>query len=77
MGKRKLDRMDTWIVADAEHLASKERVRGTRISIALLLGSLAAGMSIEELVDVQMGCSLLLSIPQALLGVVAVRTMPW
>lgn len=40
----------TWIVADSEHLAGKPRVSGTRISIALLLESLAAGMTIAEIV---------------------------
>jgi len=39
-----------WIVADPEHLAGKPRVVGTRISIALLLESLAAGMTIPEIV---------------------------
>ena len=38
--------METWIVADAEHLGGSPRVRGTRISVALILESLAAGMSI-------------------------------
>jgi uncharacterized protein (DUF433 family) len=37
-----------WIVADPEHLAGKPRVAGTRISIAFLLESLAAGMTIPE-----------------------------
>ncbi|HEX9821060.1 MAG TPA: DUF433 domain-containing protein [Methylomirabilota bacterium] len=39
-----------WIVADPEHLAGEPRAAGTRISIALLLESLAAGMTIPELV---------------------------
>jgi uncharacterized protein (DUF433 family) len=39
-----------WIVADPEHLAGKPRVAGTRISIAFLLKSLAAGMTIPEIV---------------------------
>jgi uncharacterized protein (DUF433 family) len=43
--------MDTWIVADPEHLGGSPRVRDTRISVALLLESLAAGMSIAEIVD--------------------------
>ena len=43
--------MDTWIVADPEHLGGSPRVCGTRISVAFLLESLAAGMSIEEIVD--------------------------
>jgi len=43
--------MDKWIVADAEHLGGSPRVRGTRISVALILESLAAGMSIPEIVD--------------------------
>jgi uncharacterized protein (DUF433 family) len=40
-----------WIVADPEHLGGKPRVRGTRISIAFLLEALAAGMSIQEIVE--------------------------
>ena len=43
--------METWIVADPEHLGGSARVRGTRISVALILESLAAGMSIAEIVD--------------------------
>jgi uncharacterized protein (DUF433 family) len=43
--------MNKWIVADAEHLGGSPRVRGTRISVALILESLAAGMSIAEIVD--------------------------
>ena len=43
--------MEIWIVADEEHLGGSPRVRGTRISIALILESLAAGMSIAEIVD--------------------------
>jgi len=39
-----------WIVADPEHLGGKPRVVGTRISVAFLLESLAAGMSISEIV---------------------------
>ena len=38
-----------WIVADPEHLGGKP-VDGTRISIAFLLESLAAGMTIPEIV---------------------------
>jgi uncharacterized protein (DUF433 family) len=43
--------MNKWIVADPEHLGGSARVRGTRISVALVLESLAADMSIEEIVD--------------------------
>jgi uncharacterized protein (DUF433 family) len=43
--------MDNWIVADAEHLGGTPRVRDTRISVALILESLAAGMSIAQIVD--------------------------
>ena len=43
--------METWIVADEEHLGGSLRVRGTRISVTLILESLAAGMSIAEIVD--------------------------
>jgi uncharacterized protein (DUF433 family) len=43
--------MNEWIVADLEHLGGSLRVRGTRISVALILESLAAGMSVAEIVD--------------------------
>jgi uncharacterized protein (DUF433 family) len=43
--------MKNWIVADREHLGGSPRVRGTRISVALILESLAAGMSVAEIVD--------------------------
>ena len=43
--------MNKWIVADAKHLGGSPRVRGTRISMALILESLAAGMSVAEIVD--------------------------
>ena len=49
--KRKLVHMDAWIVADPEHLRGSPRVRGTRISISLILESLAAGMTIAQIVD--------------------------
>ena len=48
---RKLGFMDNWIVADPEHLGGSPRVRGTRISVALILESLAAGMTIAQIVD--------------------------
>jgi|SRR5688572_28306919 uncharacterized protein (DUF433 family) len=50
-GWRKLHIMDKWIVADPEHLGGSPRVPGTRISVALILESLAAGMSIPQIVD--------------------------
>ena len=43
--------MKKWIVADAEHLGGSPRVCGTRISVSLILESLAAGMSVAEIVD--------------------------
>ena len=43
--------MDKWIVSDPEHLGGSPRVRGTRISVALILESLAAGMTTAEIVD--------------------------
>ena len=43
--------MDNWIVTDAEHLGGSPRVRGTRISITLILESFAAGMTIAQIVD--------------------------
>ena len=42
---------ERWIQADPEHLGGKPRVRGTRIAVAFLLESLAAGMSISEIVE--------------------------
>jgi uncharacterized protein (DUF433 family) len=43
--------MNDWIVADQEHLGGNPRVRNTRISVALILESLAAGMTISDIVD--------------------------
>lgn len=43
--------MNEWIVSDLEHLGGSPRVRGTRISISLILESLAAGLSVAEIVD--------------------------
>jgi uncharacterized protein (DUF433 family) len=43
--------MKKWIESDPEHLGGCPRVRDTRISVALILESLAAGMSIAEIVD--------------------------
>ena len=41
--------MNTWIVADPEHLGGAPRARDTRISVALILESLAVGLSVAEL----------------------------
>ena len=43
--------MKSWIVAEKEYLGGAPRVRDTRISVAFLLESLAAGMSISEIVE--------------------------
>jgi uncharacterized protein (DUF433 family) len=43
--------MNKWIVADPEHLGGSPRVRGTRISMALILESFAAGLTLAEIVD--------------------------
>ena len=43
--------MEKWIVADPEHLGGSPRVRNTRISVSLILESLAAGMTLSEIVD--------------------------
>ncbi len=43
--------MKKWTVTDPKHLGGSPRVRGTRISVALILESLAAGMSVAEIVD--------------------------
>jgi uncharacterized protein (DUF433 family) len=43
--------MKNWIVTDLEHLGGSPRVCGTRISVALILESLAAGLSVAEIVD--------------------------
>jgi uncharacterized protein (DUF433 family) len=40
----------TWIVADADHLGGKPRIAGTRISVGMLLETLACGMTIPEIV---------------------------
>ena len=43
--------MKSWIIADKEHLGGAPRVRGTRISVTFLLESLAAGMTISEIIE--------------------------
>jgi len=43
--------MNNWIVANPEHLGGSPRVRDTRISVALILESLAAGTTGAEIVD--------------------------
>ncbi len=43
--------MKNWIVADPEHLGGSPRVRDMRISVALILESLAAGLSVADIVD--------------------------
>jgi uncharacterized protein (DUF433 family) len=43
--------MKTWIVSDPEHLGGNPRVRDTKIPISLVVESIAAGMSIREVVD--------------------------
>jgi len=47
----KLVGMKSWIVADPQHLGGSPRVRDTRISLALILESLAADMSVAQIVD--------------------------
>lgn len=42
---------EKWIVSDKDHLGGKPRVKGTRISIAFLLGCLANGMSVSEILE--------------------------
>ncbi len=43
--------MSKWIVSDATHLGGVPRVRGTRISVALLLENFAAGMTVDEIAE--------------------------
>jgi uncharacterized protein (DUF433 family) len=38
-----------WIVADAKLLGGKLAIRGTRLSVALILESLSNGMSLDEI----------------------------
>jgi len=38
-----------WIVADPQLLGGKLSIRGTRLSVSLILECLAAGMSLEEI----------------------------
>lgn len=39
----------TWIVADPQLLGGKLDIRGTRLSVSLILECLASGMSMEEI----------------------------
>jgi uncharacterized protein (DUF433 family) len=41
----------SWVVADPEHLGGKPRIAGTRISVEMLLESLACGMTIPEIIS--------------------------
>ena len=43
--------MNHWIAADPEHLGGNPRGRDRRISVALILESLAAGMTVPEILD--------------------------
>ena len=43
--------MKKWIVADPEHLGGSPCVCGTHISVSLIRESLAAGLSVPEIVD--------------------------
>jgi uncharacterized protein (DUF433 family) len=43
--------VNSWIVSDPDHLGGARRIRGTRISVALLLELVASGMSVDEIVD--------------------------
>ncbi len=43
--------MKNWIVSDKEHLGGAPRVIGTRISVSFLLESMAAGLTIQEIVE--------------------------
>jgi uncharacterized protein (DUF433 family) len=40
-----------WIVADPQLLGGELAIRGTRLSVSLILECLAAGMSLEEIDD--------------------------
>lgn len=40
--------MDDWIVANPETLGGKPCIRGTRISVELVLENLGGGMSLDE-----------------------------
>ena len=42
--------MKKWMVADPEHLGGSPRVRGPRVSVALILESLVAGLSVTDIV---------------------------
>jgi len=43
------DKNYRWIVADPDLLGGKLAVRGTRLSVALILECLSSGMTIEEI----------------------------
>ena len=43
--------MSYWIVSDSDHLGGTPRIRDTRISVALVLESLAADMTVPQIVE--------------------------
>jgi uncharacterized protein (DUF433 family) len=43
--------VNKWIVSDPDHLGGAQRIRDTRISVALLFELVASGISIDDIVD--------------------------
>ena len=56
-----------WIVADPELLGGQLAVRGTRLSVSLILECLANGMTVEEINEVYAGAFPPEALPEILL----------
>ncbi len=55
-----------WIIADAEWLGGKPAIRGTRLSVALILECLSAGMDLADINEAFAGGVPADAIPEAL-----------
>ena len=55
-----------WIVADPELLGGKLAIRGTRLSVALILECLANGMSLEDIDEAFHGALPAAALPEVL-----------
>jgi uncharacterized protein (DUF433 family) len=55
-----------WIIADPEWLGGKPAIRGTRLSVALILESLSAGMNLQDINEAFGGGVPAEAVPEAL-----------
>ncbi len=55
-----------WIIADPEWLGGKPAIRGTRLSVSLILECLSAGMTLDEINEAFGGGVPAEAIPEAL-----------